>query len=592
MVTKRDRRAKQVRLEEQFRPGFIGRRRTILGLFVLFASALVWRAVDQQIFEHDFLQSEGADRHLDVVEMQAHRGVITDRHGIVLAVSTPVDSVAANPRLLKPDNRTLAPLARALDMDPEDLRRRLAKYSHRHFVYLKRRLSPDQAEAVMAVAKEQGIRGVRLDREYKRYYPAGEVFSHVIGFTNIDDVGQEGLELAFNRALDGEPGAKRVMRDGRRKVVADIESIQMPSPGDNLALSLDRRLQFIAYRELKAAVKKHHAKAGSVVLLDVKTGEILAMVNQPAYNPNASRGNQGGRLRNRALTDVFEPGSTMKPFTIAAGLELGLYSPDSVIDTSPGYFHLGRARVSDHNNLGKIDLATILVKSSNVGAGKIALSIPKERLWAVMSGLGFGLETQTGFPGEAGGQLIPYQRWARIDQATLSYGYGISTTTLQLAQAYAVLAANGERRETSLLRQSGPAKGERVFSETTARTVRKMLEKVASKGGTAPKAAVPGYRVSGKTGTVKKLGRHGYTDDRYLALFAGMAPADDPRLVMVVMIDEPNAGKYYGGDVAAPVFSSVMNDALRILNVAPDAVQDGDIQLAQLARISHQGGMQ
>jgi len=580
--SKRTKRAKQVRLEEQFEPSFSGRRWTLLGLMAVFAVALVWRAVDQQIFERDFLQSEGADRYLDILEMQAHRGVITDRHGVVLAVSTPVDSVGANPRLLKPDDRTLTPLARVLELDPEDLRRRLAKYSHRHFVYLKRRLSPDQAEQVMAVAKENEIRGVRLDREYKRYYPTGEVFSQVIGFTDIDDKGQEGLELAFDDALGGKNGAKRVLRDGHRQAIADVESIRMPSPGDNLALSLDRRLQYAAYRELKAAVLKHQAKSGSAVMLDVKTGEILAMVNQPAYNPNASRGNQSGRLRNRALTDVFEPGSTMKPFTVAAGLELGQYSPDSTIDTSPGYFHVGRSKVSDHHNLGKIDLSTLLVKSSNVGAGKIALSLPKEYLWNMMSDLGFGVDTGVGFPGEAGGQLTPSNRWARIDQATLSFGYGISATTLQLAQAYGVLAADGERRQVSLLRQDDAAFSKRIFSQGTALAIRTMLEKVVMSGGTAPKAAVPGYRVAGKTGTVKKLGRNGYSDDRYIALFVGMAPASNPRLVLAVMVDEPSAGKYYGGDVAAPVFSAVMNDALRTLNIAPDALESGDVRLAQL----------
>ena len=581
MAARRSKRAKQARRAETVRPSYVGRRRTVLALFVLAAAALVWRAVDQQIFEKDFLQSEGADRYLDTVEIPAHRGMITDRHGAVLAVSTPVESVGANPRLLRPDSRTLGPLARALGTDPDELRGRLAQYSQRRFVYLKRGIRPEQADAVRALIAAEGIEGVQWEREYRRYYPAGEVFSHVIGFAGADDSGQEGLELAFDAALAGEPGEKRVLRDGRRRVVEDVESIRMPRPGKHLALSIDRRLQFIAYRELLAAVQKYRAKAGSAVLLDVRTGEVLAMVNQPSYNPNGDRSNKGGRKRNRALTDVYEPGSTMKPFTVAAALELGKYRPDATIDTSPGYFYVGRARVRDHHNLGVIDLATVLRKSSNVGAGKIALDLPKEELWRFLSELGFGVDTATGFPGEAGGQLTAPANWARIDQATLAFGYGISVTTLQLAEAYAVLAADGIRRPVSLLRVDHPPGGQRVFRATTARAVRAMLETVVSADGTAAAAAVPGYRVAGKTGTVKKVGRDGYSDDRYMALFAGMAPASDPRLVMVVVLDEPSGKKYYGGDVAAPVFAAVMDGALRILNVPPDALPEGQTQLVQ-----------
>jgi cell division protein FtsI (penicillin-binding protein 3) len=581
MAAKRDKRAKQVRRAEAARPSYAGRRRTVLALFVLAGAALVWGAVDRQIFEKDFLQSEGADRYLDTVEMPAHRGMITDRHGAVLAVSTPVESVGANPRLLRPNSRTLVPLARALGMAPDELRDRLADHGHRRFVYLKRRIPPDQADAVRALIEAEAIEGVRLEREYRRYYPAGEVFAHVVGFTNVDDQGQEGLELAYDQALAGQPGIKRVLRDGRRLVVDDVESIRMPRPGRHLALSIDRRLQFIAYRELLAAVQKHQAKAGSAVLLDVRTGEILAMVNQPAYNPNGSRRNTRGRLRNRALTDVYEPGSTMKPFTVAAALELGLYRADAQIETAPGYFYVGRARVRDHHNLGLIDLPTLLRKSSNVGAGKIALNLPKEDFWRYLSELGFGADAGTGFPGEAGGQLTLPANWARIDQATLAFGYGMSATTLQLARAYAVLAADGRRRPVSLLRVEHAPEGEQVFRPEVARAVRAMLETVVGEGGTATAAAVPGYRVAGKTGTVKKVGADGYSDDRYLALFAGMAPASDPQLVMVVMLDEPGGDKYYGGEVAAPVFAAVMDDALRILNVPPDALPEGQVQLVQ-----------
>ncbi len=586
MAAKRDRRLRQVRREEKALPSYAGRRYTVLGLFVLSVGALVWRAVDQQILEKDFLQSEGADRYLARVEMPAHRGLITDRRGDVLALSTPVDSIAANPRMMSADTHQLVALAKALKVRPDALRDRLARYGQRHFVYLKRQLPPADAARVMAVVKTHGIRGVYVEREYKRYYPAGEVFAHVVGFTDVDDKGQEGLELAYDSALRGETGAKRVLRDGRRQVVDDVENIRSPRAGKHLALSIDQRLQFIAYRELKAAVKRHRALSGSLVLLDVKTGEVLAMVNQPSFNPNGDRSNRAGRLRNRALTDVFEPGSTMKPFTVATALDAGSIRPDSVIDTAPGYFHLGAARVKDSRNLGAIDVATVLTRSSNVGASKIALGLEKRALWKTMDRLGFGQRAQTGFPGEVGGQLIDYRRWAQIDQATLAFGYGIAVSTLQLAQAYAVLANDGVRLPVTLLKRSQPPRGERVFSSDTAVAVRRMLESVVGVDGTAPEAAVAGYRVAGKTGTVKKFGPDGYSDDRYLSLFAGMAPAREPRVALVVMLDEPRTGRFYGGKVAGPVFSAVMAETLRLLNVAPDAVVDSALRLA------HAGGAQ
>lgn len=585
MTAKRKKRAKAMQQKKSLPKSHIGRRRFVLLLFMLGVAGLIWRAVDQQIFEKDFLQSEGADRYLDRVEVPAHRGVITDRKGAVLAMSTPVDSVAANPRLLRADSENLAPLARALGMKLDDLRQRLARYSHKHFVYLKRRLPPEEAEKILDKGKQAGLKGLHLEREYRRYYPSGEIFSHMIGFTDVEDHGQEGLELSFDNALSGKPGEKRVLRDGRRQVVADVESIRMPQPGDNLALSLDQRLQYIAYRELKSAISKHNAISGSVVLLDAKSGEVLAMVNQPGYNPNGKRSNRNGRLRNRAVTDVFEPGSTMKPLTVAIGMQLGLYHPGSTIDTNPGYFYVGRSRVKDHDNLGVIDLETLIKKSSNVGAARVALSIPREQYWQYMSDLGFGSQVGTGYPGESSGRLAPYDKWAKIDQATLSFGYGISVTALQLAQAYSVLAADGVKRPLSILRQEQAPAGKRVFSENIAREVRKMMETVVAPGGTAVRAAVPGYRVAGKTGTAKKAGVGGYTERKYLAMFAGMAPASDPRLVCVVMINEPRGKYYYGGLVAAPVFSAVMDDALRLLNVAPDALPAG-------SKLAHAGGDQ
>jgi cell division protein FtsI (penicillin-binding protein 3) len=542
------------------------RRWTLLGIMAVACGALVARAVDQQIFETDFLQREGARRHLRVVEMPAHRGMILDRSGEPLAISTPVHSVWANPRELVPDRGTLAPLAEVLDMGVESLRGLLARRSDRAFVYLKRQVTPAVARAVTAL----DVPGVGLQREYRRYYPSGEVTAHLVGFTDIDDIGQEGMELAYDGWLRGEPGRKRVVRDGRARVVENIESIREPRPGRDLVLSIDRRLQFLAYRELKAAVGHNKARGGTAVILDVTTGEILAMVNQPSYNPNGSRSGLGGRVRNRALTDVFEPGSTMKPFTVSAALELGRFRSDTPVDTSPGVLRVGRNQVKDVRDYGLLDVAGVIRKSSNVGASKIALSLPPEGLWTTLQGFGFGELTAAAFPGEATGQLAPYQSWARFDQAALAFGYGISVTAVQLAQAYAVIAGDGLRRPVSLVRVDEPPAGERVLSAETARTVRGMLEAVVSAQGTAPAAAIAGYRVAGKTGTVKKAVSGGYADHRYRAVFAGMAPASEPRLVLVVLIDEPRAGKYYGGQVAAPVFSRIMAGALRLLNVTPD----------------------
>jgi cell division protein FtsI (penicillin-binding protein 3) len=576
----RNRRQKQARRIEQALPSYRARRWTLLGLLSLSAALLVWRAVDQQIFETDFLQNEGQRRYLRVVEMPAHRGMIKDRSGAPVAISTPVDSIWANPRALSPDRRVLAPLAKVLEMDLDDLRQLLARRSDRSFVYLQRRVNPDLAKRLMEIVAENDIAGIGLQREYRRYYPDGEVFAHVVGFTNIDDQGQEGLELAYDQWLQGTPGRKRVIQDGRARVVKDVEHILEPQAGKELVTSIDRRLQFLAYRELKGAVRRHKAKSGSAVILDARNGEVLAMVNQPAYNPNGSKSGTAGRFRNRAVTDVFEPGSTVKPFTIAAALESGRYTPGTVIDTTPGTFRVGRHQVKDHLNYGRIDLARVILKSSNVGVSKIALDLPKEQFWGFFSRVGFGDPTSTGFPGEVAGQLAPYRRWAEIDQATLAFGYGLSVTSLQLARAYGVLASDGIRYPVSLLRQDAPVKGERVMQAATARTVRKMMEAVVTDEGTAPAAAVTGYRVAGKTGTAKKSISGGYADDRYISVFAGIAPASDPRLVMVVMIDEPTAGKYYGGSVAAPVFSRVMTGALRLLNIAPDAIDDSMLKLA------------
>lgn len=586
MAAKRQKKARKVQRQPAKLPSFRARRYSVLGIFVLAGAALVWRAVDQQILEKDFLQSEGADRYLDKVELEAHRGLIVDRRGEVLALSTPVDSVTANPRVLRPDVSHLKALAEALDMPVKALRKRLRKYAQRRFVYLKKRLPPGHAEHVLKVADGYGIKGIHLERKDRRYYPEGEVFAHVLGFTNSDDQGQEGLERAYDKALKGRPGLKLVLRDGRHRVVDDVESIRSPSDGQNLALSLDGRLQYIAYRELKAAVHRNRAIGGSAVLLDAASGEVLAMVNQPGYNPNGDRSNKAGRLRNRALTDIFEPGSTMKPFAVAAALEQGVVQPSSMVDTSPGRFKVASLTVRDHRNLGRISLKTLLARSSNVGAAKLALSLDKAAYWQMLDALGFGNSPATGYPAESAGRLPYFREWVPVDQATLAYGYGISASALQLAAAYSVLANDGLRLPVTLLKRDEVPQVERVMSERTAADVRYMLEAVTAEDGTAPEARVQGYRVAGKTGTVKKLGRGGgYSDDRYRALFVGMAPVSDPRLVMAVVIDEPRGKYYYGGQVAAPVFSNVMSEALRLLNVMPDALSRPQMRLAQLGGI-------
>lgn len=560
-----------------------GRRRLVLGVLGLAGASLLWQAVDQQVLDGEFLRREGNLRHLRVVEMPAYRGMITDRYGEPLAISTPVHSVWANPREISTEVRDLAPLARLLEIDLGQLQRTLAQRSERSFIYLKRRVTPELAEQIAAL----DLDGVGLQREYRRYYPSAEVTTHLVGFTDIDDRGQEGLELAYDEWLRGQRGKKRVLKDGRNRVVRDVENVQAPRNGNDLVLSLDRRLQFLAYRELKAAVLRNKARSGSAVILDVRTGEVLALVNQPSYNPNGNRDGDGGRRRNRALTDVLEPGSTMKPFTVSAALEAGRLRPDQLIDTSPGFFRVGRQMVRDHHNLGAIDVATVLRKSSNVGASKIALELTPEELWTFYSNLGFGNLTDSTYPGEVAGSLPHFDGWSRFEQATLSFGYGLSVTTLQLARAYAALAADGLLRPVSLFKlepEQVPA-GKRVMSVATARVVRRMLESVVSRQGTAPRAAVPGYRVSGKTGTAKKSIAGGYAKDRYQAVFAGMIPAGQPRLAMVVMIDEPSAGDYYGGLVAAPVFAEVMAGAMRLLNIAPDDIQEQQLRLASLGPV-------
>ena len=553
-------------------PNFTARRRLMLGGLLCAAAMLIAGAWYQQIFRTDFLQQKGDYKHISYMDVPARRGRILDRNDEVLAVSNPVDSVWADPRILPQDNETVKILAQALKTNADELRQKLLRYRNRHFIYLARWMNPANARQVMAELKERGVKGVSLQREYRRYYPAGEYFSHVIGFSGRDERGLEGLEFQYDEELNAEAGRKLVLKDAKRRLLANVASIRKPQGGKDIVLSLDRRLQFYAYRALKKATLRHDAKSASLVMLDVDSGEVLAMVSQPSYNPNASHGNLGGKARNRPVIDTFEPGSTMKPLTLAAAMELGYITENTKIDTAKGFIRIGKNKVSDPKRYGVLDPAGVLRRSSNVGSATIALKMPEKDHWKMLDRYGFGQPVMIDFPGEASGLLRDYGLWRRIDQATLAFGYGLSVSTLQMAQAYAILAADGIRRPLSLLRVDKPVEGERVLSVETARSLRKMMEGVVSAQGTAPKAAVSGYRVAGKTGTVIKLGAHGYKDKKkkYRALFAGIAPASQPKLVMVVVFDEPRKNGFYGGQVAAPVFSEVMGHALRLLNVAPD----------------------
>ncbi len=540
----------------------------VSALFVVAAIGLVARAIQLQLLDGDFLTAQGDARHLRTVEVPAHRGMILDRNGEALAVSTPVDSIWANPSEVVAAGAVQG-LASALGIDPRRLATLLDERGDRTFAWLQRHMAPEEADRVMALE----VPGVHRVREYRRYYPTGEVTAHLLGFTNIDDAGQEGVELAFDDWLRGEPGRKQVMRDRTGRVIADVQSIEQPVPGRDLVLSIDRRIQYLAYRELKAAVAEHGARAGTLVMLDVDTGEVLAMVNQPGFNPNNRQELTADRYRNRAVTDVLEPGSSFKPFVIAAALRSGRYGVGSTVNTAPGSLQVRGGTIRDVRNNGVIDLSTILSRSSNVGASIVALSLDPERIWTLLDAFGFGQVTASGFPGEQSGLLNHYTQWREIGQATLSYGYGVSVTPLQLVQGYAVLAADGVRRPISLIRRDGPVDGVRVLAPRVADDLQRLLEAALGPEGSASAARVRGYRVAGKTGTVRKTEAGGYADDRHHSVFAGFAPASDPRIVAVVIIDEPTRGGYYGAEVAAPVFGRVMSGALRLLDVPPDRIR-------------------
>ena len=545
--------------------------RSKLVLFVLFASflTLAGRALWLQGMSTEFLQKQGASRYERTLELPATRGKITDRNGHVLASSVPVKAVWAIPDdVLKAPSEKLRNLASLLEISEADLRKKLD--SDRGFVYLKRQVESDVTDKILAL----DIDGIQTRKEYKRFYPEGEVMAHVVGFTNVEDVGQEGMELTSQKSLVGKTGSRRVIRDRMGRIVEDIGSIREPHDGRNLALSIDSKIQYIAYSQLKAAVELNKAKAGGIVVLDVRTGEILALANLPSYNPNDRTVLTGAQLRNRVLTDTFEPGSTMKPFTIALALETKRVTPETTVQTAPGRLTIGTATIGDAHPLGLLTISQIIERSSNIGTAKVALQMPPEEMWEMFTSVGFGQQPKFSFPGRAAGRVRPFKSWRPIEQATMSYGHGISVSLIQLARAYMIFARNGEIVPLSLEKiagqPNGQVPGQRVISEKTALQMRAMLEAAAGPTGTAPKAQVPGYRVGGKTGTAYKIVDGKYVK-KYVSSFVGFAPASAPRIIIAVMLDEPSNGSHYGGGVAAPVFSSVAANALRAMNVRPDS---------------------
>ncbi|MHB8666605.1 MAG: peptidoglycan D,D-transpeptidase FtsI family protein [Burkholderiales bacterium] len=541
------------------------RSRLLLALIAAGFLVVAGRAVYLQGLNHDFLQQKGESRYSRVIEISATRGQITDRHGEPLAISTPVKSVWAIPEEVQYSPQQRARLAAVLEMSPQEIDKRLNDATD--FVYLKRQIPPEVAARVSALH----IPGLFQNREYRRYYPDGEVMAQVLGFTGADDTGLDGIELAYQSTLAGRSGSRRVIKDRLGQIVEDTESIREAQNGRDLTLSLDAKMQNLAFSQLKRAVDSNKAKAGGIVVLDAKTGEVLALANLPTYNPNNRSHLSGPQLRNRVITDSFEPGSTLKPFTIALAIERGKVTPDTMIATAGGTLTIGRATIHDAHRFGDMTVSQVIQRSSNVGAAKIALSLPAEAMWNMFEQVGFGNPPPLDFPGEASGKVRPYKTWRPIEQATMAYGNGISVSLLQLARAYTIFADDGALMPLSLLRVDAPVVGKQVISPATAHKLRAMLELVVQPGGTAPKARVVGYQVAGKTGTAHKEENGGYAKNKYVASFVGFAPASDPRLIIAVMLDEPSAGQYYGGTVAAPVFSAVMAGALRMLGTPPDA---------------------
>ena len=545
---------------------FSGRRKFMIGFMLVLMLILVMRAVYLQVITKDFLIQEGERLHISDVSVSAYRGVIVDRQGEPLAISTPVKSIWINPKEFKSvQDEQVRDLEKLLSLPIGKIAALIKEAPDKKWVYISRGISPQLADQV----KELKFAWVYIKREFKRFYPTGGVSGHLVGFTNVDDVGQTGLERSYEGMLKGISGSKRVIRDGQRRVIEDIENISEPISGKNLELSIDQRIQYLAYKELQVAVAENKAKSGALVVLDAKNGEVLAAVNQPSYNPNTRNNLKEVLYRNRAFTDVFEPGSTVKPFVVAAALDGGFITPNSIFVTN-GIYPVGHNVVKDTHNYGTMDTTRVITKSSNIGVTMMSLKMPSKYLYDTYHQLGFGVSAGSGFPDEAIGVMKNYKKWHDFDRATMAFGYGLNASVLQLARAYTALADDGILHSVSLLKREEDDDTVRVFSAKTAKTVRKMMETVLTKDGTAIQAVVPGYSAAGKTGTAKKSTGHGYTEKSYFAVFSGLAPVENPRLIIAVMIDEPSAGNYYGGLVAAPVFSKVMAGALRILGVAPD----------------------
>ncbi len=552
----------------------------IVGVFAVLAA----RAGYLMVIDQEFLQRQGDARILRTEPIMAMRGVIRDRNGTPLAVSTPVTTLWMNPREALAANVDLDALAKHIAMSPAALKKRVRNNQTKQFIYLQRHMSPAKAAEVLA----KRFPGVYDLQEYRRFYPEADATAHIIGFTDLEDNGREGLELALNDVLAGQPGSKRVVKDRLGNRVKDVALLKAARPGQDVHLSIDARVQYAAFRELARGVTEHNASAGVLVSLDVETGEVLAMVNMPAYNPNNRSTLTNNALRNRAVTDMFEPGSTVKTFTVIAALESGKYTSRSLFDTNPGNIRVVNKTIRDHSNYGMMDLATLLSKSSNVASAQIAMALPRNTLPLLHYRLGFGARTNSGFPGESAGILQPPERWNPVEVATMSYGYGMTVTALQMAQAYAIVASGGIRRPVSFLKVDGPVEGERVVDESIARSLIPMLESVISKEGTAMRAAVPGYRVAGKTGTAHKASGGSYARDQYMSTFVGLAPVSAPKVVTVVVIDNPRAGGYYGGVAAAPVFSRVMSETLRLMNIDPDRSAE---RMAEQIRLPHPSTM-
>jgi len=543
----------------------------VLSAIFLAGLGLIARVYDLTILDQHFLRHQGDERVLRLISTPADRGMIVERNGFPLAVSTKAESIWINPQEFSPDKKALLQLSKFLGMSNKELTHTIKHYAKtkREFVYLKRALAPD----VTAKVKALNLPGLYTQTEYRRYYPEGEVAAHVVGFTNVDDMGQEGLELAYNAWLQGERGKQWVIKDRLGRIISKVQSVQEQKPGHDVILSIDRRIQYIAYRELLKGVNENHAVSGSAIVLDAKTGEVLAMVNQPSYNPNNRMTRHSDVFRNRAVTDTFEPGSTIKVFTVASALDSGHFKPNSIIDTSPGWLRVGHNIVRDEHGYGPRTVTQILQKSSNVGVTKMILGLPPNQLWSLLHRVGFGEITGVGFPGEQSGSLIKHDPWGAFVLATLGFGYGLSVTPLQLARAYLVLANDGVRIPVSLQRLDKAPQGERVMDAKIAKEMLLLLESVVTKGGTGELANVPGYRVAGKTGTAIKVGEHGYQKHRYMSSFVGIAPLTNPRLVVAVVINDPQGKNYYGGMVCGPVFEKIMEDTLRVLDVSPDAVE-------------------